>query len=835
TYPENTTYTTNVSELNYTFIEINCDSAWYSTNGGADNSSRAGCGTNFTDITSTEGSNTWTLYLNDSAGNENSSSVTFFKDTVIPLVSITTPENNTNTTNNQTEINYTVSDTNLNSCWWTNNSGSSNHSINCGTNITGMTWDEGLNTIVIYTNDTANNGNSSSITFRLDTTVPSLTIVHPTDGQSFAVNTTELNYTVSDSGVGLDSCWYRNNTDSVNISIECGTNTTISQGNDGTYTIYMWANDTLNNVASASASWTISTNAPAVSLNYPANNKWFNSGASIEFNFTAADSNGLSVCELWGNWTDAWHKNQTLTSVTSGAETNFSLLDLGEGFYGWNVWCNDTTGLAETSSWATLNRTFGVDTTFPQINLTYPLNTTYTTSPTALNYTFTETNPSSCWWNNGTTNSTAVTCGINWTGLTSNEGSNTWTVWINDSANNQNFSSVTFFVDSLSPTTNLLSPPNNTNVNNATITFSCNMTDAQISNITLYIWNSTGDLNYTNTTSLSGTFNSTNWTSVFSDGRYYWDCFGEDAFSNSAWNSQGNYTFLLDTITPVIALISPENNYVENTTTMINFTYNVTDTNSVNCSLILDGAVVSTNLSVNVSGGNNTFVSSASAGVHNWSINCIDFVGNTGNSSLWTLNVTTPSAENTVETIEEEQTPSSGGGNIISNLGELTGTGVSRVLYQNLGILFKFEENSHRLMLTKLTANSATIKVYSEPIEATFAVGEEKKFELNNDAYYDLYVKLNSIKNAFSANFTIKLIHESPAESNQENTAESNQESITGEATTREPQEIRQNFGFYFLIAISVTALIVLIIVIVSYISRKKTTRCPRYVPRRFC
>ncbi|VVB77935.1 Right handed beta helix region [uncultured archaeon] len=55
--------------------------------------------------------------------------------------------------------------------------------------------------------------------------------------------------------------------------------------------------------------------------------------------------------------------------------------------------------------------------------------------------------------------------------------------------------------------------------------------------------------------------------------------------------------------------------------------------------------------------------------------------------------------------------------------------------------------------------DSAVISIMSTPQNVTFKVGEEKKFELDNDEYYDLYVKLNNIVNK-KANVTVKNIHE---------------------------------------------------------------------------
>ena len=63
-----------------------------------------------------EGQHNVTLYVNDTSGNENFSSVTFYIDTIFPDINITSPLNNTNITDNLLDINYTVSDLNLQTC-----------------------------------------------------------------------------------------------------------------------------------------------------------------------------------------------------------------------------------------------------------------------------------------------------------------------------------------------------------------------------------------------------------------------------------------------------------------------------------------------------------------------------------------------------------------------------------------------------------------------------------------------------------------------------------------------------------------------------------------------
>jgi len=85
-YPSNTTYNINVSTINYTYFDLSPGYCWYSNNSGVWNSTLVSYTENFTDAISVEGSNTWTVYCNDSSGNINSSSVTFIKDTSAPPI-----------------------------------------------------------------------------------------------------------------------------------------------------------------------------------------------------------------------------------------------------------------------------------------------------------------------------------------------------------------------------------------------------------------------------------------------------------------------------------------------------------------------------------------------------------------------------------------------------------------------------------------------------------------------------------------------------------------------------------------------------------------------------
>jgi len=93
-------------------------------------------------------------------------------DTTFPSVSIVDPTNITYNSQ-RTGIDYTASDNaGLDSCWYSLDSGTTNTSITCGNNVTGITSSTGGNTWRVYVNDTSGNENSSSVSFTVSIAAP---------------------------------------------------------------------------------------------------------------------------------------------------------------------------------------------------------------------------------------------------------------------------------------------------------------------------------------------------------------------------------------------------------------------------------------------------------------------------------------------------------------------------------------------------------------------------------------------------------------------------------------------------------------------------------------
>jgi len=110
----------------------------------------------------------WILFLNETAA-----------DTNPPDIEITTPINNSNSSNVELDVNYTVSDLNLDSCWYSNDSFTVNVSLPGCSNITSIIWDESQHNVKIYSNDSSGNENSSSVTFTIDSTNPKVYLNSP--------------------------------------------------------------------------------------------------------------------------------------------------------------------------------------------------------------------------------------------------------------------------------------------------------------------------------------------------------------------------------------------------------------------------------------------------------------------------------------------------------------------------------------------------------------------------------------------------------------------------------------------------------------------------------
>jgi len=427
-YPTAINYIVNVTDLLYNYVEINPNYCWYSKDSGASNSTLQVCGTNWTNVGNSEGSNTLIVFINDTLGNENQSSITFFMDVLTPTIDTAYPTNITYNTNVST-FNYTFTEVNPSYCFYSKDSGVTNSSLySCGTNFTGVGSTEGSNTWTVFINDTSTNVNQSNVTFWKDTIIPTSNITYPAN-TTYDANVTDLNYTHIEANPSY--CWYSKDSGASNSTLQvCGTNWTDVGNSEGSNTLTLFINDTSGNENQSDMTFWLDTIGPVVNTAYPTNTTY---SSLSTFNYTFTEVNP-SYC--WYS-KDAGTTNSSLTSCG----TNFTSMTTTEGQNTWHVFINDTVANESQD-----NVIFWVDTILPNLNIVNPTESFIwygldedgdNTILVDLNWTTNDTNPDACWYTNVTDFNITVTCADNATDMNITYGTHNWYVWANDTTNNE--------------------------------------------------------------------------------------------------------------------------------------------------------------------------------------------------------------------------------------------------------------------------------------------------------------------------------------------------------------------------------------------------------------
>ncbi|MEK6893485.1 MAG: S8 family serine peptidase [Nanoarchaeota archaeon] len=261
--------------------------------------------------------------------------------------------------------------------------------------------------------------------------------------------------------------------------------------------------------------------------------------------------------------------------------------------------------------------------------------------------------------------------------------------------------------------------------------------------------------------------------------------------NDSAGNSKREIiNFFADLTKPLITSISPPNGESYTGQTTIIFNYSVSDNlNISNCNFILNNALNITDSAIANQSLNYNFTKTLSPNTYTWSVNCTDDAGNIGNSSTSSFTI---SAASSGCTYNCGGGGGGGGGNggatkTTSNTYSVSAMqiteGYTAELVKNDKIIFqlatsqissssgagdvqtnsparviqKFE--NHSIIINNIGNNSVNLTIMSEPITLILLVNQSKKINLTSPEYYDLFIKLEEIKNN-KANLTIKNIKE---------------------------------------------------------------------------
>jgi subtilisin family serine protease len=331
-----------------------------------------------------------------------------------------------------------------------------------------------------------------------------------------------------------------------------------------------------------------------------------------------------------------------------------------------------------------------------------------------------------------------------------------WNCLAYDHNSNSSFASSNYTLTIGQMETTLNSPSNNDFVNQNQ-TYNCSAeteSTKKLTNITFQIYNSTNNLIYNLTNNFSGSSNSSIFYYNFTgEGNYSWNCLGYNNHSESDVSS--NYTITYDTTKPNLTLISLPGSSTSNSISKT-FSYNASDTNLANCSLVINNVISQTNNSINQSQTQN-FIQTFTPGTYVWKINCTDLANNQNNSVSNSFTIT-------AETI----TTSSGGGGGGTRYETYTPTveessgGYTKGLRRNEKIKFTFlnqEAKQHTLTLNNVGKDFINLTIQSDPIKLDLIVGQSVKMNVTSPDYYDLYIKLEDIQNN-KAEITIQTIYE---------------------------------------------------------------------------
>ena len=230
-------------------------------------------------------------------------------------------------------MNYTVTDeTALNVCWYSNDSGINNYSIqNPAVNWSAVVGSEGSNTWKVWCNDTSGNEGTDNVTFTIDTTAPTLdNLANQTiyDNQSISYN-----IDATDSGVGLGTFSLN---ETVEFTINSATGVLTNQTGLGVNTTY-WLEVTVNDTIGNSVTGTFFVNVTDSGIPDTTPPTWDNlrnftqdSNTSFSQSITASDASGIDTYSL--NQTT----NFTINSAT-GLITNSTTLNNYVGIFWLNI------------------------------------------------------------------------------------------------------------------------------------------------------------------------------------------------------------------------------------------------------------------------------------------------------------------------------------------------------------------------------------------------------------------------------------------------------------------------------------------------------------------
>ncbi len=838
-------YTTGLIDFNITLNEEG-DQGWFTLDGGAVNYTMSAENTtvfNYTNTSVTDGTYTATFYANDTSGNLNDTeSVTFSVDTVVPGVAIDHP-NDLNYTTERIEFNVTVSETG-NLSWFTLDGGKNNFTMtrsnNTVFNFTNSSIPDGTYTAQFYVNDTSGNVNvTENFTFSIDTVVPGVAIDSPT-AQNYTTNRIEFNVTVSETG---NLSWFTLDGGAVNYTMTRHNNTVFNYTNtsmtEGSYTATFYVNDTSGNVnGTESVAFVYDITPPVVNLHTRVNGTIVTDNATQFFNASFSDNVALinSTLFIWNTTHDVINSTEFDLIPLAVNQINQSATLPREGIYLWNYLVSDAAANVafNVTNWTiTLARA-------PNVTLL----TENTTDPASYNKTFRyEFNTTVL----DDTSVSVVRLEFNGTNYTAEKQGNVYNVsvfnlaavdiaygytwYANDTFGNSNGTqSGTYTVSRAASVLNLTLNGSESNVtisNGQTIDFNATiLTGEQGATVEMYqdgtlINTGLGDRGNITTVSSSGIINI---TAIYRQSENY---------SLSAVTWYVNATVVPDTTAPNVDLLLPGNASTITTATL-SFNVSFNDNKGLsNATFYLwnntHGIVNSTNVTITgLNNATNLSITLPEEGTFNWGY----FVYDNSTNSAWnvtnfTVTYAIPAAESTPAATT---TGGSGGARIIypneNSIGDTLkifdgATGDFKLAYGD-GEPTKAHTITVNSIEKDLESGEFIVHGTVNPGSFEFEMreGESVKYDFDGDGEYDLELTVRDAEQ-FYAQFYLDGISEPALSPGDDKEVEIVEEEKEPEELGGEKVNVSKGILIFLLILVGLAILIVVVILVRSAQNRK--------------
>jgi len=311
-----------------------------------------------------EGNNTLAYYSTDGVGNTEGTHIIYTAlDTVPPTTSDNAPSG---WQNSAFTVTLTCNDatSGCNTTLYRVDSGA----WQVGTSVSINT--DGNHTINYYSNDTANNVETTKTTYAaLDTSIPSVGLIVPLNNTRVS-GTISFNISAGDGPSGVSTVYLQNGTGGNWVSMGLyegdATNGNYSASIDTTQLADGWTNFTVN-VTDNAGNFNdtilfhlyIDNTPPTIAISSPADNTYNNTG-NISVDFTPTDAGaaafGTNVTCNWSVYNSSGLVFNQAFSVPSNTAVQ-QVQPLSDAVYYWNITCDDGVGNTQT----TTTRTYIVD------------------------------------------------------------------------------------------------------------------------------------------------------------------------------------------------------------------------------------------------------------------------------------------------------------------------------------------------------------------------------------------------------------------------------------------------------------------------------------------